>query len=75
MNYFEKCQHCKPPERYPGCQDHCPHYKEARAKFDADKAKANKDIQLKYYANHKHAETVDGIAKYFRRRPKNKRIK
>ena len=75
MNYFEKCQHCKPPERHPGCQDHCPHYKESRAKFDADKAKANQHIQLKYYANEKHAATIDGIAKYIQRRPKNKRVK
>nr|DAE52906.1 MAG TPA: hypothetical protein [Caudoviricetes sp.] len=23
---FEHCHSCKPPTRYPGCQDHCPHY-------------------------------------------------
>lgn len=21
---FECCHFCKPPKRYPGCQDHCP---------------------------------------------------
>lgn len=23
---FEHCHFCEPPTRYPGCQDHCPHY-------------------------------------------------
>lgn len=74
-NYFEKCQHCVPPERHPGCQDHCPHYKEARAKYDADKARANKTITLKYYANEKLAEAKDNVAKYASRRPRRFRHK
>lgn len=41
-NYFEKCMVCVPPERYPGCQDHCPHYTEGKAKLEADKAKVAK---------------------------------
>lgn len=35
--YFECCHFCKPPKRYPGCQDHCPEYAEDKAKHDADK--------------------------------------
>lgn len=26
MGEFEHCRYCLPPVRYPGCQDHCPHY-------------------------------------------------
>lgn len=29
---FEHCHFCKPPVRYPGCQDHCPHYAADKAK-------------------------------------------
>ncbi len=73
MNYFEKCRHCVAPTRYPGCQDHCEHYKEARAKYDADKARANQSIALKYYINEKRIENQDGVVKYIKRRPKRYR--
>lgn len=29
---FECCHYCKPPKRYPGCQDHCPDGIAAKAK-------------------------------------------
>ena len=32
MGVFDHCHHCLPPVRYPGCQDHCPHYAEDKAK-------------------------------------------
>lgn len=32
MGVFDHCRHCLPPVRYPGCQDHCPHYAEDKAK-------------------------------------------
>lgn len=70
VNYFEKCQHCKPPERHPGCQDHCGHYATAKAKFEADKAKANKYLSVKYYLNENKAANLDSMAKYIKRRPK-----
>ena len=69
-NYFEKCQHCVPPERHPGCQDHCGHYAEAKAKYEADKSKYNKNISLKNYCNERKAANQDGAAKYNKRRPK-----
>lgn len=69
MNYFECCHKCVPPKRYPGCSGTCPEYKKARSKFDADKARNNKTISLKYYANEKNAAVKDGIAKYARKRP------
>lgn len=34
---FEHCQSCLPPTRYPGCQDHCPHYAADKAKSDASR--------------------------------------
>ena len=71
-NYFEKCQHCVPPERHPGCQDHCEHYATAKAKLEADKAEYNKTTQLKYYINEHRTENRDYAAKYNKRRPKNR---
>jgi hypothetical protein len=70
MNYFEKCQHCVPPDRHPGCQDHCQFYKEAREAFEADKARNNKYLSLKYYTNEQKAANMDSIAKYLKRRPR-----
>lgn len=32
---FEHCHSCLPPVRYPGCQDHCPHYAADIAKHRA----------------------------------------
>lgn len=34
---FEHCQSFLPPTRYPGCQDHCPHYAADKAKSDASR--------------------------------------
>ena len=42
MGNFDECRVCKPPRRYPGCQDHCPDYAKAKAKYEADKALADK---------------------------------
>ena len=71
-NYFEKCQHCVAPVRHPGCQDHCQYYKEARAKLEADKAKANATKSVKDYINDAMASNLNGVAKYYKRRPKKK---
>lgn len=68
MNYFERCQKCPPDERHPGCQDHCKHYAESKAKYEADKDKYNKKCPLKYYINEHNAAVKDGIAKYNARR-------
>lgn len=69
-NYFEKCQHCVPPKRKPGCQDHCPHYAEARAKYDADKALQDKDKDIRLYCVNKGKQSHDGLVKYIKRRPR-----
>lgn len=69
MNYFEKCQHCKPPERYPGCQDHCEHYKEGRARLDADNAKRKEGTNLYNYVIERHVSALDSTSKYIKRRP------
>lgn len=39
MGFFDKCRDCVPPERYPGCQDHCAYGIEAKAKYEAAKEK------------------------------------
>lgn len=69
-NYFEECHKCVPPKRHPGCHATCPHYAAGRAKYDADMARSKENITLKYYANEKHAENMDSIAKYASRRPR-----
>lgn len=38
MGNFDECMVCKPPKRHPGCQDHCPEHKKAKAAFEASKA-------------------------------------
>lgn len=68
MNYFECCHKCVPPKRYPGCSGTCPEYAEARAKFDADKAKNKQHVLMDQYAGAKNSATKDGIAKYTKRR-------
>lgn len=75
MNYFECCQYCVAPKRYPGCSGKCPEYAEARAKYDADKAKQNGNMDLKYYINEHSTAVKDGIAKYVRKRPRRFRYK
>lgn len=74
-NYFEKCQHCVPPERYPGCHDHCPHYAEAKAKWDADKAKQDADKEVRHYCLHKGQRANDGLVKYIHRRPNHRHLR
>ena len=75
VNYFEECTKCVPPKRYPGCHSTCPDYAKGRAKLDADKARANKTISLKYYANERLYVNKDAVAKYARRRPRNHKCK
>lgn len=68
-NYFEKCQHCVPPERHPGCHGTCPYYAEAKARHDADKAKQEAGRDVWHYCHNKGKQTKDGVAKYIKRRP------
>lgn len=42
---FEHCHFCKPPVRYPGCQDHCPHYAEDIAKYNEAKEEEARQTQ------------------------------
>ena len=74
-NYFEECQKCVPPKRQPGCHGYCPDYAKARAKYDADKAKADANREIRYYAKNRHAEHTDGIVKYIKKRPRRYRYK
>jgi hypothetical protein len=38
MNFFECCQKCKAPKRYPGCHGKCPEYKGQRKLWDEHQA-------------------------------------
>lgn len=44
---FEHCLHCLPPTRYPGCQDHCPHYAADIAKHRAARKGEQREAQEK----------------------------
>ena len=71
-DYFECCHYCVAPKRYPGCSGSCPEYKEARARFDADKEKKNAGLILRDYIRDKNISSKDSIAKYNKRRPQRK---
>lgn len=46
---FEHCHSCKPPTRYPGCQDHCPYYAADKEKSDASRYRGGKLNIKRYY--------------------------
>ena len=64
---FEHCRYCKPPKRYPGCQDHCPDGLADKAKYEAQKAAYSKEhrIQISVYE-----QRSDMIAKAVKRQRK-----
>lgn len=63
MNYFECCHHCVAPKRYPGCSGKCPEYAEARAKFNADKARNDERTATRNYTIEHIAINKDRVAK------------
>ena len=63
MNYFECCHHCVAPKRYPGCSGNCSDYAEARAKFEADKAKNKERTILRDYTVENIRKNKDRVAK------------
>lgn len=71
MNYFECCHHCVAPKRYPGCSGKCPDYAEAKAKFDADRAKQKSVIDMRCYIGGKLASNLDAAAKNAKRHRKH----
>ena len=71
MNYFECCHRCVAPKRYPGCSGSCPEYKEARARYDADKDKEKGRKALDQYYILKTLDSNDGVVKYVKRRPRS----
>lgn len=74
MNYFEHCVKCVPPERYPGCQDHCQYYAEGKAAYDSDKAKANKHREADLYSSNAVRSQRDRTAKRIRRNKGYRRL-
>lgn len=58
---FECCHYCKPPKRYPGCQDHCPEGIAAKAKHKERKEADDKARGRNTYSVY--AQKVDSIRK------------
>ena len=44
-NTIDCCHKCKPPKRYPGCGDHCPEYKAAKAKHAEEKKREREYLE------------------------------
>lgn len=69
---FDCCHKCKPPKRYPGCQDHCPDFPVAKANFEKKKAEYNR--ARGYDCPTAYAQRVDSIHRaYKKRKGKGKR--
>lgn len=63
---FECCHYCKPPKRYPGCQDHCPDGIAAKAKHNERKAA---DAKARGYdKSTAYSQLADSITKACKRR-------
>ncbi len=55
---FEHCHSCKPPVRYPGCQDHYPYYAADIAKHRAARKEEQREAQEKDdYLSARHFKT------------------
>ncbi len=64
---FEHCRYCKPPKRYPGCQDHCPDGISDKAKYEAQKGAYEKKNGI---LNSVYEQRSDMIAKAVKRQRK-----
>ena len=68
---FECCQPCVPPERHPGCHDHCSKFEKARAKYEKDK---EADRSRRGYSSESvYAQTCDAVTRAEKRRRGHKR--
>lgn len=65
-NYFECCIPCVAPKRYAGCSGSCREYKEARARYDADKAKERLERNVQMYTNTQICNKRQERAKYLK---------
>ena len=58
---FECCKICTPPKRYPGCQDHCPDGKAAKAAHDKKRANIRKQREIESNLNAADIKRVNRI--------------
>ena len=49
MNFFECCQKCKHPKRYPGCSAKCPEYAKGRKLLNEAKKRERLHKDLSRY--------------------------
>lgn len=64
---FEKCRHCKPPERNPWCHSTCKYYKDDRAALDEENKKKAADRDKEGFLFHIEKNRDKRIAKTKRR--------
>ena len=67
---FECCQPCKPPDRYPGCHDHCKKYIEQKAINDAQNEAIRKKNAISYGIT---TQRTAGVTKALKKR-RNKNV-
>lgn len=66
---FECCHFCKPPKRYPGCQDHCPDGIAAKANHKERKEADDKARHRTTFSVY--AQKVDSIKRASKGKGKN----
>jgi hypothetical protein len=64
---FKCCIPCKPPERYPGCQDHCGKFLERKAQRDKDMAAQRKQKAIQAGIS---SQKYDGVIRALRKKGK-----
>ena len=61
------CMPCKPPERYPGCHDHCKQFSEEKAQNEKDTAAQRKQKEIQAGIT---SQKFDGVRRANRRKGK-----
>ena len=62
-NPFECCQFCVPPERHPGCHDHCGKFATAKANHEKKKLEADPYKEARIYTGNSIFEKQSNVAK------------
>ena len=61
------CKDCVPPERYPGCSDHCNKYKQQKAAFERRKAECRQQSVQRNVTEYDFHRTGVHVTKRYRK--------
>ena len=65
MMAIKCCMPCKPPERYPGCHDHCSKYIEEKAQHEKDMDARRLQVAIQAGIT---SQKCDGVRRAYRRK-------